>query len=92
MSALRSFGLALAKLRKPSNPLLCATNAGLWLYKLAFEREPQSVQLNCRHIGRVNDAILPNIGGTNLELSVRRLLLASQCEQPEHDLERRRSF
>jgi len=34
---------------------------GRWLYKLAFEREPQSVQLNCRHIGRVDDAILPNI-------------------------------
>jgi hypothetical protein len=40
------------------------------LYKLAFEREAQSVQQNFRNMGRVNNAIPPNIGGTNLELSV----------------------
>jgi len=37
----------------------------------------------------VNDSILPNIGGTNLELIVRRHSLSSQCEQPEHELEQR---
>jgi hypothetical protein len=41
-----------------------------------------------KHRG-VNDPILPNIGGTNLELSLRRHSFASQGEQPEHDLERR---
>lgn len=61
---------------------------GRRLDTLAFERKAQSVQLNFRNIEGVNDALLPNIGGTNLELSVRRLSLAS-CEQPEHVLERR---
>jgi hypothetical protein len=62
------------------------------LYTLAFERKTQSVQLNVRNTRRVNDAIPPNIGGTHLELSVRRLSFARQYEQPEHDLERRGSF
>jgi hypothetical protein len=59
------------------------------LYKLAFERKAQSVQLTLRNVGRVNDTTLPNVGGANLTLSVQRLPLASQCEQPERDLERR---
>jgi hypothetical protein len=59
------------------------------LYKLAFERKAQSNQLNFRNVRRVNDAILPNIGGRNLELSWTRHSFASQCGHPEDDLERR---
>jgi hypothetical protein len=62
---------------------------GQRLYKLATGRKAQSIQLNFKNIRGVNDAILPNIGGANLELSLLRHSLASQGEQPEHDLERR---
>lgn len=46
---------------------------------LAFERKDQSVQLNFRNIGRLNDAILPNIRGTNLKLSFRRFCLLANA-------------
>ena len=88
MSALPSCRLALAKLRSPSNPLLAQHTRAAAIQACLEAQSPVYLVKLQKHRG-VNDTMLVNIGGTNLELSLRRHSFASQGEQPEHDLEAR---